>query len=291
MKYLKKKISDIDYKFKNTAVTIGKFDGIHKGHKLLIDKVAKSQKESVMFTFLFEDSKQIYTSEEKRKIVEKLGIDIMIECPFDDCIKKMTYKDFVKEILHDLLDCRLLVVGKDFRFGYNREGTIKHLEEYKKIYNFELVVVDKLSGVSSTIIKDYLANADIKKVNGLLTRNVSIEGVIEHGNAIGRTIGIPTINIIPCKDKLLAKNGVYSSIITIDDKTYNGITNIGYKPTIQGEKKLGVETNIFDFNQDVYGKYAKVELTSFIRGEVKFDSIEALVKQMNEDILLVKKGG
>ena len=242
-----------------------------------------------MFTFLFEDSKQIYTSDEKIKIVKDLGIDYIIECPFDKELKQLSYKDFVKKVLHDFLDCKLLVVGKDFRFGHNRQGTIQSLEEMQEEYGYELLVVDKLDGVSSTRIRDYLQDGDIKKVNSLLDRNISIEGIIEHGNEIGRTIGIPTINIIPSKDKLLAKNGVYSSKITIDDKTYRGITNIGYKPTIKGEKFLGVETNIFDFNQDVYGKYAKIEFESFIREERKFESIEALVKQMNEDIKKVKK--
>lgn len=288
LEYYQGKISELTCKIKNSAVTLGKFDGLHKGHKLLIDKVVESKYTSVMFSLLFSDSPNIYTSDEKKDIVKELGIDVMIECPFEETIKKMSHERFIKEIIHDLLDARIVVVGADFRFGYNRLGDIQTLKQMQNIYNYKLIVIDKLENVSSTIIKNYIVNADVQKANELLSRNWSIQGIVKHGNAIGRTIGIPTINLIPDSDKLVLANGVYASYVYIDGKKYEGITNIGYKPTIEGEKFLGIETNIFDFEMDVYGKLARVEFRYFVRGEKKFNSVEELCEQMKEDILYVK---
>lgn len=289
-----------DFNYKRTAITLGKFDGLHRGHQLLLNKVLSQKAKgltSVMFTFsshphnvLFhKDIKLIYTLNEKRILLEKCGIDVLISYPFTEETISMEAYDFVKDILIGQLDAKMIVVGKDFRFGHNREGDINLLEKLSKEFGFELVVFDKLAikniTVSSTLIKKAILDGNLEYANHLLASPYMVVGKVKHGRKIGRTLGFPTINIIPTASKLLPPNGVYASNSNINGRMYPGITNIGYNPTVGKTKQKQVETFLFDFNGDLYGKTIFVQILSMFRPEYKFDNIDLLKEQINKDII------
>ena len=259
-----------DFHLQNTAVSLGKFDGFHVGHRLLIEYVTSLKEkgyQAVTFSFFQHPGnyvsndtsrKLIYTEAEKVKRAEELGSDYLISYPFNEEVMHMEPEEFVRSVLVERLDAKVVVVGKDYHFGRNREGNVAVLEELSRKYGFQVLAFDKvvLDGVevSSTRIRQELMNGNMEKANEMLGAPYSITGEVVYGNQIGRTLGMPTANIVPAKEKLVPPNGVYASRIHIDDSCYYGITNIGYKPTVGGEHEKGVETFIFDFSEIIYGK-------------------------------------
>ncbi len=299
MKY----IAGTDFKLSNTAVCLGKFDGLHIGHQALINYVI-SQKDkgyqSAVFSFamhpfnLFSDREisLIYTEEEKRFQLEKMKLDAMISFPFTKETSNMRAVDFIKEILMEKMDAKIIAVGSDFRFGHNREGDVNLLESLSKTYGYELKVFDKIelnhSIVSSSKIREEIEKGNMELVTQMLGQPYSISGIVLHGRKIGRTIGMPTTNLIPNTDKLLPPNGVYASKTIIDEVEYPGITNIGVKPTVGAEERVGVETYIFDFDGDLYGSSIQVDLYAYERSERRFQSLDELKEQMNKDIAFAR---
>ena len=293
-------ITSSDFHFKDTAVALGKFEGIHRGHQLLMDEVKKQELHglrSVVFTFdrptrltLTGDTeyKQIYTKKERREIHEKRGIDILIEHPFTKEFAALTPDRFIREVLVEKVGAKVIVVGTDFHFGKNRSGSITDLEKLEEECGYHLIVVEKLQlngkDISSTRIRASLEKGAMEEAKALLGRNYSVSGEILHGNALGRTIQVPTINQQVPSFKLLPPNGVYVSKIHWKDEVYYGITNIGTKPTVNNTSEKTVETNIFDFNKDVYGEEMVVELLHYHRKETRFSSVEALQAQLFQDI-------
>jgi riboflavin kinase / FMN adenylyltransferase len=292
-------ISTTDFKLHNTTVSLGKFDGLHIGHRVLIDYIISLKKDgyqSVVFTFdihpynLFSDREMnlIYTEEEKKYFLEKVGLDVLVSYPFTNKTASMEPEKFIKNILVGKLDAKRIVVGRDFRFGYKRRGDVALLEEMAKQYGYKLVVFDKVkidhTIVSSSSIREELAKGNMEKTNRMLGQPYGIIGEVIYGNKIGRTLGMPTANILPDKMKLLPPKGVYASKTVIDKKEYLGVTNIGYKPTIGGEIQKGVETYVFDYDGDLYGKCIEVYLYNFERGEIKFNSLEDLKIRMHQDM-------
>ncbi|MCR4803959.1 MAG: bifunctional riboflavin kinase/FAD synthetase [Lachnospiraceae bacterium] len=284
------------FQLKNTAVCLGKFDGIHKGHRLLISEVvAHKELKSVVFTFalhpsnLFSNSevKLIDTFEEKFEKLEKLGIDTLISYPFTAETASMEPEEFVKEVIVKKLDAKLIVVGKDFHFGHKRKGDVSLLKALSDQYGFKVIAFDKLEQeekvVSSTRIRKEIQNGNMELVEELLGVPYAFEGEVLHGQKLGRTIDMPTINQAVGEHKILPPLGVYVSKILIENKVYYGITNVGKKPTVNGEAVVGVETNIFDFSGDLYGKEVRTELLKFVRPEQKFKNVEFLKKQMYKD--------
>ena len=269
-------ITSSDFHFKDTAVALGKFEGIHRGHQLLMDEVKKQELHglrSVVFTFdrptrltLTGDTeyKQIYTKKERREILEKRGIDILIEHPFTKEFAALTPDRFIREVLVEKVGAKVIVVGTDFHFGKNRSGSITDLEKLEEECGYHLIVVEKLQlngkDISSTRIRASLEKGAMEEAKALLGRNYSVSGEILHGNALGRTIQVPTINQQVPSVKLLPPNGVYVSKIHWKDEVYYGITNIGTKPTVNNTSEKTVETNIFDFNKDAYGDEMVVQL-------------------------------
>lgn len=281
-----------------SSVTLGKFDGLHRGHQKLINLIRREQGEknrSVIFTFdvsprsyiLHSPPKYLLTYEERRELAENLGVDILAECPFTEALMHMEPEDFVKEYLAERLHARYLAVGPDFRFGYQRRGTPELLKELGRTYGFrtEIVEKEKYKGrdISSTFVREELEKGYIEEVNQLLGYTYFTKGEIVHGRQLGRTIGIPTANLIPPVIKKLPPNGVYITESLIQGKTYQGITNIGYKPTVK-ENFLGVETYLFSCNADLYGQEAEVRFYRYLRPEIKFSSLEELKCQMLKDI-------
>ncbi|ROR30824.1 riboflavin kinase/FMN adenylyltransferase [Mobilisporobacter senegalensis] len=293
-----------DFRLHNSAVSLGKFDGLHIGHQLLIDKTISLKQEgysSVVFSFLYNprnlfseiDMKFIYTEEEKKRKLKEKGLDVFISYPFSKETASMEPEKFVKEVLVDRIDAKVIVVGSDYCFGRNREGNVDMLRELSKQYGYRLVIYDKLklkdTIVSSTLIRDELEKGNIELVNQMLGTPYSIIGEVMHGRKIGRTLGMPTTNLIPDDNKLLPPNGVYASKVIIDGISYDSVTSIGYKPSVGKETKKGVETFIFDFDDDLYGKIIEVRLYGFEREEVKFNSLEELSDQMHRDIQWAKE--
>ena len=281
-----------------SSVTLGKFDGLHRGHQKLINLIRREQGEknrSVIFTFdvsprsyiLHSPPKYLLTYEERRELAENLGVDILAECPFTEALMHMEPEDFVKEYLAERLHARYLAVGPDFRFGYQRRGTPELLKELGRTYGFrtEIVEKEKYKGrdISSTFVREELEKGHIEEVNQLLGYTYFTKGEIVHGRQLGRTIGIHTANLIPPVIKKLPPNGVYITESLIQGKTYQGITNIGYKPTVK-ENFLGVETYLFSCNADLYGQEAEVRFYRYLRPEIKFSSLEELKCQMLKDI-------
>ena len=277
-------------KFTRCAVTLGKFDGIHRGHRKLIQTILDRKSEygelAVVMAFV-SDRQTILTSEERRILLEKMGVDVLLECPLNDQMKHMKADVFIRQILKGDLQASCVVVGEDFRFGYERKGTPQLLEKAGEKYEYDTIVVPKeMEGsrkISSTYIREELKKGNMEKVRELLGNPFFAVGTVTHGRGMGHRDFFPTANIIPPKQKLLPPNGVYVTLSHFDGTDYPGITNIGYKPTV-GEAFLGIETNLFDCDLDLYGQNCTVDFYKFIRPEQKFASFEALKAQIRKDI-------
>ena len=282
-----------------SAITLGKFDGIHKGHQKLMKKVLEKREaglKSVVFTFgqmpgtvfLGNKGRTILTKEERQRHLESMGIDYMVECPFVPQIIQMEPEKFIEEILVNQLHVKYIAVGPDFRFGHNRKGDCRMLQELSSVYGYEVEVLEKEclddKIISSTYVRDMLEKGEMESVANLLGYPYYVAGTVIHGHKIGRRIGIPTTNLLPDEEKMLPPNGVYLTKTLFEGEEIFGITNIGVKPTISGEEAKGIETHLFEFDGDLYGKELTVEFYAFHRPEQKFESLEQLKAQLAEDI-------
>lgn len=272
----------------NSAVTLGKFDGIHRGHRKLVDKILE-QKENgaqAVLVALGNSSKTILTGEERCRLLEKMGVDILVECPLNERMRHMKAENFVREILVGDLQASYVAVGEDFRFGFERKGSPALLQELGKKYGFHTDVLSKeMDGrrkISSTYVREELARGNMEKFTELMGMDFSVEGCVEHGRGMGHKYLLPTTNLVPSVQKLMPPNGVYISVSHFRHKDYYGITNVGYKPTV-GEKFLGVETYLFDCEENLYGEYCTVDFKKFLRPEQKFNSLESLKAQLEKD--------
>ena len=281
-------ITDLNFKLNGTAVCIGKFDGIHKGHRLLLTEAKKSGLTVVMFTFLFPGSgKCIYSYEEKLSLAESLGVDVFIAAPVTEDFMRMEPEKFVEEILVRRCDARKVVVGADFRFGHNRAGDIRLLQQMGAKNNYSVAVFDKLREggeiISSTRIRKLLTAGKLSEVNGLLASPYFIRGRVHTGNKLGRRMDVPTANITPAPDKELPPFGVYAVMVQVEDSWYEGVANLGVKPTIPGENPVGLEVWLFQYQGDLYEKTITAYLMDFLRPEQKFDSLSELKAQIQRD--------
>ena len=295
-----------DFKLeRSSAVTLGKFDGVHLGHQKLISIVKEKAEEqgllSVMFTFdriplsICPQKNQHFlsTNSERRMLCENYGIDVEVEYPFTTTLMNMEPEEFVSDILINKLKAKVIVVGTDYCFGRDRSGNEEFLISNAAKYGYDTIVVEKEKfqdkDISSTYVREELKLGHMETVNVLLNRPYSITGIVAKGNQLGRKLEIPTINVYPTEIKLLPPNGVYASRILIDGVWYYGVTNLGTKPTISDGYEVSVETNVFDFDKDVYGNRVEVALYHFLRQEMKFENVEALKKQMESDASFAKE--
>ncbi len=282
-----------------SVVTLGKFDGVHRGHRKLISAVKKAAHANgwKACVFTFETSPQIcmgerrlqmlMTNEERRRIFRELDMDVLIECVFTEEMRRMTAETFVREVLVNRMHAACVVIGEDFRFGRNRSGNPEFLREAGVRFGFEVKVLEKETDdgieISSTYIREELRKGRMQQVNRLLGYPYFVTGEIVHGRHLGHSLGFPTINQIPDPEKMLPPNGVYISQTTVGGRIYQGVSNVGRKPTVNGDG-IGVETYLFDCSLDLYGQIARVELLAFRRPEMKFNSIEELQHHMEADI-------
>ncbi len=281
-----------------SAVAIGKFDGVHKGHRIILQKLLQYDvATSVVMTFDpspeiflgFGPDKELSTREEKRRLFEALGVDVLVEFPFNHKTAATPPEDFIRDYLVDRLHAAYIVAGADLSFGDRGAGNFELLRAMEKQYGYKTSEVPKMTWndqvISSTLIRSLVGEGRMEDAAECLGAPYSVLGEIVHGNAIGRTLDIPTINLVPEEGKLLPPFGVYYSHVWIDKKRHFGMTNIGMKPTIhEGSKRVTAETYLYDFSEDVYGKEAEVMLLTYKRPEIKFDGIEALKAQMREDV-------
>ena len=285
---------------KKTILTLGTFDGVHIGHKKILDKVINSTEngeyESLVLTFfphprmvLQENSeiKLLNTISEKIELLENMGIHNLVIHPFDETFSRLTAEDFVQTVLVEKFNIHKIIIGYDHRFGRNRTANIDDLIEYGIKYGFEVEQIsvkeiDDIS-VSSTKIRTALSEGDMAKANNYLDYNYTLSGTVFQGKQLGRTIGFPTANIKIEEDyKLIPKKGAYIVTSTINNSLVKGIMNIGLNPTVQGEN-LSIEIHFLDFDQDLYGKKITVNLLQYLREEQKFNSLEELTNQLQLD--------
>ena len=294
-------IGTMDFQIQEpTIVTLGKFDGRHKGHQKLLGRMLELKKEhgwkTAVFTFdtmpaariQGKPQKVITTNQERRNNMEKMGVDYLVECPFSREVIHLPAEVFLTEILLGKMNARAIVVGTDCGFGYQRSGNAELLKKLQPVYGYELDVIVKAQDdhrdISSTYVKEELDLGNIEKANELLGEPYSIHGTVVHGNHLGGPVlGFPTVNIIPPEEKYLPPFGVYVSRVRMDDRYYGGITNIGRKPAVGKESPIGVETFLFDAEGDFYGKNIEVQLLDFERPEQKFPSLDDLKKQLESD--------
>ena len=301
-------MKDIDRGFspeKGTVCALGLFDGVHRGHRLVINNALSLAEElgvrSAVFTFRTDTVtskghdgriEMILSDEEKRRHFENMGVDLIYSPAFDE-LKGMSAEDFVKDILVGLLGCKAVVCGIDFRFGKGAEGDCNTLELYGRIYGIDVRVCDKLSykgeEVSSTVIRECIRSGRIEQANELLGYIFGLRLVVEHGRQLGRQWNFPTINQVIPQGQIMPKFGVYATRVIIGDEEKFGVTNIGVKPTLKAHDAPLAETYILDFSGDLYGKEIEILLDKFIRPEKGFDSIEDLKTQIGKDTLKVRE--
>lgn len=282
-----------------SVVAIGKFDGIHLGHQKLFAKVFEQKEKGLLaVTFTFDPppeaffagktARELMTKEEKRAAFERMGMDVLIEFPMNKETAATEAECFVKEYLAEKLQAAVIVAGTDLSFGNKGAGDARLLEKLSQTYGYRVEIIEKVSiageRVSSTQIREAVGRGDMTKAEIFLGAPYPVTGIVSHGKELGRKLGMPTVNILPPEDKLLPPNGVYYSNVWMDGVRYPAISNVGCKPTVSSAQTAGVETYLYDFEKDIYGKEIAVELLDFKRPEQKFDSVEALQEQMRKDI-------
>lgn len=284
-----------------TAIALGKFDGIHLGHQMLMDGLRREKqfgRIALVFTFGNVPSsvlggrvhKSIYTQEEKAHYFEELGMDVVLDYPFTREFAALSPEEFVVQCLVRQLGVQAVYVGEDFHFGKGRSGNVALLQALGEQYHFEVHAIPKktLHGkvVSSTTIRDML-ESHFYVANEMLGNPYFVYGEVVHGQHLGHTIGFPTLNQRISQQKIIPAYGVYASRVIVDGAVYKGISNLGKKPTVDGIHQVGLETHLLDYTGNLYGRCLKTELLYFIRPEEKFANVDVLTKQIHTDIQLM----
>lgn len=286
-------IRDLDFQLNNTAVCIGKFDGIHRGHRLLLEEAKKSGRTIVMFTFATERG-VLYGEQEKIQLAAKLGVDVFLVIPFNRQFKEQPAEEFVKKVLLARCDAKKIIVGDDFRFGYQRSGDIRLLQKMGMEYGFETIVKEKMVAggdiISSTRIRTLVGQGRMREANALLGTPYRIAGEVQRGRQLGSSVlHTPTANLYPDSSKELPPYGVYAVLAEADGRQFAGVGNLGKKPTIGMEEPVGLEVWLFDYEGNLYGKEITVYLLDFQRPEQKFASMEELKAQIAEDAIQARQ--
>lgn len=285
---------------KKTILTLGTFDGVHIGHAAILKKLTQNTTdgkfESAVLTFFphprmvlqgKSDLKLLNTIHEKIDLLEKIGIENLIIHPFDANFSQLSAEEFVKTVLVDQLHIQKIIIGYDHRFGKNRTANIDDLTAFGLKYGFEVEQISAQEindiSISSTKIRTALEDGEINLANEYLGYSYFLSGTVVKGKQLGRTIGFPTANIeLEEEYKLVPKNGVYIVAAEIDGKSVYGMMNIGFNPTVQGEKRT-IEVHFFDFDLDIYNRHIRVAILQRIRSEEKFESVEFLKIQLGKD--------
>lgn len=289
------------------VVTLGTFDGVHFGHRKIIQRLLEIAHsidgETVVLTFFphprmilhpeADQPKMINTLDEKMDLLKKAGIQHLIVIPFTRDFSNLTSSEFIEDILVKKIGTKKLVIGYDHRFGKDREGSFEHLKMYGPQYGFDVEEIPEQDvndvAVSSTKIREALTKGDISTANKFLEYNFCLSGKVVKGDQIGRTIGFPTANLyVEEAYKLVPADGIYAVKVHIEDETYGGMLYIGHRPTINGMTH-NIEVNIFDFDRDIYGDTISLEFLEYLRDDEKFNGLEALTSQLKLDEINARK--
>jgi riboflavin kinase/FMN adenylyltransferase len=286
---------------KNAVVTIGTFDGVHLGHRKIIERIKQLAKDSggetVILTFFPhprmilhpEDQglKMINTMDEKAQLLEQLGVDHLIITPFSRDFSNQTAEEYIRDILVEKIGTKKIVIGYDHRFGKDRHGGLAELQQLAPVYGFEVIEIPEQDihdvAISSTRIRNALLNDEIDLANEFLGYSFFVTGKVMRGDQIGRTIGYPTANILIEETyKLVPADGIFAVKVQLSGQEYKGMGYIGHRPTINGMIR-NIEVNIFDFDQDIYSQSIRMEFLHFVRGDIKFTSLDELTIQLGKD--------
>jgi len=289
--------------FRNAVITIGTFDGVHMGHRQVIDKLKSEARsvngETVIITFHPHPRKVvsstilgirlINTLDEKIELLGQMGIDHVVVVPFTEVFANQSAEEYIKNFLVDQFHPYTIIIGYDHRFGRDRLGDYRLLEKASGKYGFQLReipkhIIENIS-ISSTNIREAILHCDITTAHKLLGYDFFFTGVVVHGNKLGRKLGYPTANLkINDEEKIVPGNGIYAVYAQPEGVTgmLKGMMSIGFRPTVDGKKRV-IEVNLFDFDRDIYDQSLKVFVKKYLREEIKYDSLEALVRQIDQD--------
>lgn len=298
-------LNDVE-RVENTVLTVGTFDGVHEGHRALMETVVEKAKQrnarSVVVTFdphprtiihsKSDGIKLLTTLKERAEILETIGVDVLVVIPFTRDFSLLSSEEFVKDVIHKKIGISEFIIGYDHHFGKDRSGTIETLERLGPELKFDVQVVSKKemgdTTISSTVIRnEIIENGNMIKAADLLGRPYMLNALVIHGDERGRKIGFPTANLQPeHQDKAIPKNGIYAVKVRVDGQWFSGMMNIGVRPTFDGVTK-SLEVNIFDFKQMIYGKTVQIRFFDRIREEQKFESADKLKAQLQHDKIAV----
>ena len=297
----------ISKKYKGSAIAIGNFDGVHKGHQKVFKQAKKFAKKNkirfgvltftplpVMFFNKKVSNYKLMSEDHKFKIFKKYGVDFLVNTKFNNTFSKISAKKFIKNIIHKKINPKLIFVSNNFQFGNKRKGNVNLLKKLSKKYSYKLLIIkpfkDEGEIVSSTRIRKCLQAGNLNLANKLLSRTWFIDGYVKKGKKLGRKLGYRTCNVY-IKNYILPKMGIYAIRVLIGNKKkiYNGVGYLGSRPTFGG-KEIFLEANIFGIKKTLYKKRLRVYFLKFIRGDQKFKNSAKLISQMNKDVVFAKKG-
>lgn len=288
---------------KKSVVVLGNFDGVHKGHQKLFEvakyEAQKKGLETIVFSFyphptwvIGNKRKSLLMSRrDKKKMVEHLGIDVLVEYPFTQGFARSSPEEFFIDVLIKKLNVSVLVIGSNYFFGKDKAGNPEFLKNIGKQYGVQVHVVEAVMTegkmISSSKIRNLILEGKIEEANDMLGHPYMIVGTVVQGKMLGRTFGFPTINLVADPDRVYPPNGVYATKVKVYSKIYLGMTNIGFNPTVCGERKM-IETHLLDFNASIYGEEVEIYFYHFIRSEKKFENIKILKQQIERDKVQVQ---
>jgi riboflavin kinase/FMN adenylyltransferase len=300
-------LADVPADVGPTAVTIGKFDGVHVGHRAVIDLLEQVAAErgltSAVVTFdrhplavLRPGSvpRSLVSNRQKRELLEAAGVAATLMLTFDDELRSLTPAQFVDRILVGALHARVVFVGDDFRFGVRGSGTVDTLRELGAERGLEVVSIDdvRLGGgrrASSTWIRELLEAGDVKRAGELLGREPAVRGIVVHGEQRGRELGFPTANLAPDSEGYVPADGVYAARVLVGDTTYPAAVSVGHNPTFEGVPEKQVEAHLLDVSMDLYGQELTVMFVDWVRGNVAFEGIDALIEHIRADVVRTRE--
>jgi len=287
--------------FRNTVLTVGTFDGVHLGHRVILNEVVSHARkvggESVLLTFEPHPRKLLFPDQplgiitplhEKLQLITEAGITHVVVVPFTKEFSQLSAQEYIEQFMVGVFHPHSIVIGYDHRFGHDRKGNMKLLEQYAPIYHYELTeippqLIDE-AAVSSTKIRHALMDGRVQDATQMLGRQYVLKGTVMHGNKLGRTLGYPTANLEPLDtEQIVPARGIYAIQAIHKGACYNGMMSIGYNPTVTDKKELRIEANLFGFDSDIYGDVLEIRFIQKLRDEQKFESLEALVEQIGKD--------
>ena len=290
--------------FNKAVITVGTFDGVHKGHAAILKKVVDHAREaggeSVLITFDPHPRKLLFPHQPlgmitplsaKLALIKEIGITHTVVVPFTKDFANLSATGYIQKFLVDIFHPESIVIGYDHRFGHDRLGDINMLKHYAAKHLYELIEIPpqliEAAAISSTRIRQAIKEGRISDANQMLGRDYTLKGVVVHGNKLGRTLGYPTANLQPIdKDQIIPAIGIYAITATLEKETYCGMLSIGYNPTVTDKKELKIEANLFDFERDIYGRELEIGFVRKLREEQKFASLEDLKHQLHLDKII-----